>query len=280
VFTDRKGRIVSSTVDRFVVGETLQLDSKFFCLKNGMGASEIIEFEDSYYAVGAKVSAGYREYKVDDGYREDIVALVFVPLAEVSERVETIVRRREIGMNVRNQRATGMDCIELATFYIGDKWLGINAEHVDEAVNSEGLTTIPGSPDYVIGKFVYDDELITVIDIRTQLRIEPKKFDPNSPVIVVRADNANIGIVVDALGEIPEICMDRVDRSNSMLDSGKGYVDCIIKPDQQSEVKELLVVIDPTRLVQSLILKGEEPCAEKEEPEEKQAPRPKVLATA
>ena len=55
------------------VGEILQLDSKFFCLKNGTGASEIIEFEDSYYAVGAKVSAGYREYKVDDGYRNDIV---------------------------------------------------------------------------------------------------------------------------------------------------------------------------------------------------------------
>ena len=64
-----------------------------------------------------------------------------------------------------------MDCIELATFYIGDKWLGINAEHVDEAVNSAGLTTIPGSPDYVIGKFVYNNELITVIDIRTQLRL-------------------------------------------------------------------------------------------------------------
>ena len=269
VFTDRRGRVVSSTSDRFRVGESLQLDSRFFCLKNGAGASEIIEFEDSYYAVGAKISAGYREYKVDDGYRNDIVALVFVPLAEVSERVETVVRRREIGMNVRHQRATGMDCIELATFYIGDKWLGINAEHVDEAVNSEGLTTIPGSPDYVIGKFVYNDELITVIDIRTQLRIPPRKFDPNSPVVVVRADNANIGIVVDALGEIPEICMDRVDRANSVLDSSKGYVDCIIKPDQRSEVKELLVVIDPTRLVQALILNGNGVCEDKDGAKEK-----------
>ena len=206
--------------------------------------------------------------------------MVFVPLAEVSERVETIVRRREIGMNVRHQRATGMDCMELATFYIGDKWLGINAEHVDEAVNSEGLTTIPGSADYVIGKFVYDDELITVIDIRTQLRLPPKKFDPNAPVVVVRADNANIGIVVDALGEIPEICMDRVDRGNSMLDSTKGYVDCIIKPDQHSEIKELLVVIDPTRLVKSLILNGNglSDDEHEDEPEEKPA-KSKVLAT-
>jgi len=254
VFTDRRGRIISSTADRFPVGSTLELEDKFFCLRNGQGASKIIEFEKSYYAVGAKVSAGYREYKVGDGYRNDILALVFVPLAEVSERRDAVVRRREIGMGVSHQRGSGMDCIELATFYIGDKWLGINAEHVDEAVNSAGLTTIPGSPDYVIGKFVYNNELITVIDIRTQLRLPPKRFDPNAPIVVVRADNAHIGIVVDALGEIPEICLDRVDRGNNMLDSHKSYIDCIIKPDPRGESKELLVVIEPTRLVKTLIL--------------------------
>ena len=205
---------------------------------------------------GARVGAGYREYKVDDGYTNDVVAMVFVPLAEVSEKPRTVIRRREIGVGVSHKRASGMDCIELATFYIGDKWLGINADHVDEAVNSEGLTTIPGSPDYVIGKFVYNDELITVIDIRTQLRLEPVRFDPNAPIVVVRADSAHIGIVVDALGEIPEICMDRVDKANSMLDSSKGYVDCIIKPELHSEQKELLVVIDPTRLVKALIING------------------------
>ena len=256
VFTDRKGRVISCTGPRFAVGDVFSVDDDILRLPNGKGTSKIIEFDGSYYAVGARVGAGYREYKVDDGYVNDVIAMVFVPLAEVSEKSRIVVRRREIGMGVSHKRASGMDCIELATFYIGDKWLGINAEHVDEAVNSEGLTTIPGSPDYVIGKFVYNDELITVIDIRTQLRLEPVRFDPNAPIVVVRADSAHIGIVVDALGEIPEICMDRVDKANSMLDSSKGYVDCIIKPELHSEQKELLVVIDPTRLVKALIING------------------------
>lgn len=256
VFTDRKGRVISCTSPRFTVGEAFSVDDAILRLPNGKGTSKIIEFDGSYYAVGARVGAGYREYKVNDGYVNDVIGMVFVPLADVSERVRTVIRRREIGMGVSHKRATGVDCIELATFYIGDKWLGINAVHVDEAVNSEGLTTIPGSPDYVIGKFVYNDELITVIDIRTQLRLEPVRFDPNAPIVVVRADSAHIGIVVDALGEIPEICMDRVDKANSMLDSSKGYVDCIIKPELHSEQKELLVVIDPTRLVKALIING------------------------
>jgi chemotaxis signal transduction protein len=256
VFADRRARVISSTNERFLPGDTLNVDGQFFNLPNGGGGSKIIEFEGSYYAVGAKVSAGYREYKVEDGYDNDVIGLVFVPLAEVSEMPRNAVRRREIGMGVSHQRSTGMDCIELATFYIGDKWLGINVNHVDEAVNSDGLTTIPGAPEYVVGKFVYNDELITVIDIRTQLKLPVKEFDPNSPVVVVRADGANIGIVVDALGEIPEICMDRVDRGNSVLDSSKSYVDCIIKPELHSDIKELLVVIDPTKLVKALITTG------------------------
>ncbi|MGE4194201.1 MAG: chemotaxis protein CheW [Pseudodesulfovibrio sp.] len=264
-FVDRKGRIISSTSPRFEAGDSLGVNGEFLRLRNGRGTSRIIEFDGSYYAVGAKVSAGYREFKVDDGYVNDVLGMVFVPLAEVSERKKSVVRRREIGMGVSHKRATGADCIELATFYIGDKWLGINAVHVDEAVTSEGLTTIPGSPDYVIGKFVYNDELITVIDIRTQLRLPKVRFDRNAPIVVVRADSAHIGIVVDALGEIPEICMDRVDKANSVLDSGKGYVDCIIKPELHSDQKELLVVIDPTRLVQSLICNGVKNGTEDEE---------------
>ncbi|EGB15842.1 CheW protein [Pseudodesulfovibrio mercurii] len=268
VFADRKGKVISCTSPRFEVGGTLGVDTGFSCLARGEGGSRIIEFDGSYYAVGARCSAGYREYKVDDGYKNDVIAMVFEPLAEVSERSRTVVRRREIGMGVSHKRATGADCIELATFYIGDKWLGINAIHVDEAVTPSGLTTMPGTPDYVIGKFVHNDELITVIDIRTQLRLPSVRFDPKAPIVVVRADNANIGIVVDALGEIPEICMDRVDRASSVLDSQKGYVDCIIKPELHSEQKDLLVVIDPTRLVKALIcgLKDDEADAGRPKP--------------
>lgn len=255
-FADRAGRVISSTNARYATGDRIKLDCDFLNIANGEGSSKILEFEGAYYAVGVRVSSGYREYKVDDGYSNDVIALVFVPLADVSEQTNSIMRRREIGMGVSHHRSSGMDCIELATFFIGDKWLGINTKYVEEAITSEGLTVIPGSADHVLGKLVYNDELITVLDIRRQLKLPEKPFDPVSPVVIVRADNANIGIVVDALGEIPEICMDRVDKTNSVLDCSKGYVDCIIKPERDSGKTELLVAVDPTKLVNALVLNG------------------------
>lgn len=47
--------------------------------------------------------------------------------------------------------------------------------------------------------------------------------------------------------------MDRVDSSRNAFDARESYVECIIKPLVQSGQKDLLVVLDPTRLVKTLI---------------------------
>ena len=62
-----------------------------------------------------------------------------------------------------------------------------------------------------------------------------------------------IGLAVDALGEISQVGMDRVDSSRNAFDAQESYVECIIKPLVQSGQKDLLVVLDPTRLVKTLI---------------------------
>jgi chemotaxis signal transduction protein len=153
-----------------------------------------------------------------------------------------------------NSRDGGQDRIELATFYIGDKWLGINAGKVREAINSDGITSIPGARECVIGKLLHNNKVLTIIDIRTQLRLPEENFDPGAPIVVVETENGEwIGLVVDALGEIPQVGMDRVDSSRNAFDAQESYVECIIKPLVQSGQKDLLVVLDPTRLVKTLI---------------------------
>ena len=150
-------------------------------------------------------------------------------------------------------RDGGPDCIELATFYIGTKWLGINAKKVREAITSEGMTTVPRSHDFVVGEILYDGHIINVIDVRTQLKLSQEPFDPNAPIIVMDTGRDCVGLVVDALGEIPEVCMDRVDKKQNVLDATGQYIECIIKPQANSGSKELLVVIDPEKMVDTLI---------------------------
>lgn len=122
-----------------------------------------------------------------------------------------------------------------------------------EAITSEGMTTVPGSHDFVVGKILYDGHIINVIDVRTQLKLAQEPFDPNAPIVVMETGHDCVGLVVDALGEIPEVCMDRVDKKKNVLDASGQYIECIIKPQTDSGSKELLVIIDPDKMVDTLI---------------------------
>ena len=258
VFADRDRSIISSTDAGHAVGTTLRVDEAFFALKPGDGRGSIIVYLDHYSAVGARCGSGYREFKVKDGYDNDVIGMVFVPLASVSEaKGEARPQERRASIQVSRTRTGGKDCIEVASFFIGDRWLGINADHVLEAINPEGITIIPGAHKFVVGKVFYHGDPIPVVDIRQELRLPPKDINLETQIVVAKAGATKVGLLVDGLGEIPEVCLDRVEMANGLLDSQENYVECVIKPEPQSAGGNMLVVLDPERLVRYLV-KGKE----------------------
>ncbi|WP_045220208.1 chemotaxis protein CheW [Desulfonatronum thioautotrophicum] len=258
VFADRNRTIISSTHAGLVVGSSLPVDEALFSLKPGEGRASITIYQDHYYAVGARCSSGYREYKAKDGYINDVIGMVFVPLASVvTEKSEVRGVSRRNAIQVSRTRTGGNDCIEVASFFIGDRWLGINADHVLETINPEGITVIPGAHRFVVGKIFYQGDSIPVVDIRRELRLPPKEIDMETQIILAKAGTSKVGLLVDGLGEIPEVCMDRVEKANGMLDSQESYVECVVKPETNSKDVNMLVVLDPERLVRHLV-KGKE----------------------
>jgi chemotaxis signal transduction protein len=146
--------------------------------------------------------------------------------------------------------------VEIATFYIGPKWLGIDASQVVEAIRYEKITEIPGAPKIVRGKIVYNNEVIPIIELYSEMDLPYPKNEAQLQIILVKYADAGdmertVGICVDALGEIPEICYSRVDSSHTVLD-GKGYTESIIKPEPGSNKSDLLVVLSPEGLMRHL----------------------------
>ena len=60
-------------------GDTIALDDKLFTLKNGQCSSDVIQYDGRNYVLGMAAAKGYREYKTADAYRNDVLALVFIP---------------------------------------------------------------------------------------------------------------------------------------------------------------------------------------------------------
>ncbi|WP_130536607.1 cache domain-containing protein [Thiomicrorhabdus indica] len=76
LFTTPAGEIISSSSDRFSVGQQLVLPSSLKELPNGKSGAIEWQYEGKKCIVGYKLSEGYREYKVNDGYQNDILAMV------------------------------------------------------------------------------------------------------------------------------------------------------------------------------------------------------------
>ena len=85
-YIDRQARILSSTDASRPVGSRLDVDADLLALKTGHSVARIVVHDGHYAILGCSAGQGYREFKVSDGYAEQVLALVFTPLGEVRER--------------------------------------------------------------------------------------------------------------------------------------------------------------------------------------------------
>jgi chemotaxis signal transduction protein len=266
VYADRSKKIVSCTDKQICEKSFHALSNEYFEIRNGFGASGIVNFGGAYYAVGARVSDGYREFKSEsDSYKNDIVALIFVPLGEAYEKE---VKKEKPSKHLRvevSHRFESENSTEIASFYIGDKWLGIRSELVVEAVNAKGLTLIPGANRMLSGRINYNNKTVDVLNLSYELGAEPKEIGEDTQIVITKIDKdieesdepiKYFGILVDELGEIPEVPNSRIDSLNTVFGTNELLGDGIVKPENSGNETQMLVIINPRKLLDKLLKKS------------------------
>lgn len=254
VFADRQHGVIASTLPDLKAGMTIDLDDSFFALNNGEKRSAITEFKGHNYVVGACMSQGYREYKgSDDAYRDDVVALIFTRLGECKqERRKSASRMRSRIQDNAIKVAAGGESVEIATFYVDNNWLGIPSADVVEAIDVAGLTSVPGAAESLLGYIMYRDKLISVVGLWGMLGKEDKRRVSHEPqILVIRLGNEDgmlLGVMVDELGEIPEISLDRIEKVSTMLAGNNMLAESLVKPGFGKSSNEMIVVLSAERL--------------------------------
>jgi chemotaxis signal transduction protein len=256
VFAERDGRIIASTDPLFTVGQKLEVGREFFELAHGDSCTNIVNYNGRYYAVGSCMSAGYREYKgPGDLYRNDIVALVMSPLSNRVINEEEMKSLRDMTPDSYAQRqAGGEDAVEIASFYIGTAWYGIRSNCIVEAIEVENITCIPGMPDWVRGCVIYGDQSITVFDLSSFLPGNNQGSESRQIIVVhLPGEKAYFGLLIDELGEIPEIAASRIE-SIPELAGNISLAESLVKPltDFTTTDKRILVILSTQRILQRL----------------------------
>ena len=91
----------------------------------------------------------------------------------------------------------------LITFILGEEKYGLNILKVRELISfPEGLTRIPGMPDYIIGMFNLRGLVIPVMDLREKFNMSGEERHEFSVIIIVEVENKNIGLTVDSVSDV------------------------------------------------------------------------------
>jgi len=228
LFADRNRRILASSDPAIKVGHTIDVDADFFRLPNGQSTARFVRHNGTIYAVGAQASKGYREYKsVDDCYTNDVIALVFTPLADDNASIRPPTPVAHIRTDLRNRsNRRGAELMELATFYIGEHWVGVEAKRIMEAIPAGNITAVPGAAEHMVGMRYHRSRAVPVIDLRQIIGCHTQTPPPVEQHIVIMRESPDreaIGLLVDALGEIPEIPVEAIETISPFI-GGRGLI--------------------------------------------------------
>lgn len=254
IFAERNGHIIASSDETIAPGTSLAIGREFFDLRVGEGYANIIEFNGRYYSVGSRMSSGYREYKSEvDAYRNDIVALVLVPLSEhLSQHNMHDVALRQAHNDYSSERLGSDSVVEVANFYVGDGWYGIRMEYEIEAIDAQPITRVPDVPPWIHGCIVNQNQVIPIIDLGSFLP-GTTATTGDRQIVVVREPERQIrfGFIVEELGDTREISLSQMEAASISMGGATALIESLVKPQDGSD-RQILMILSVQQLLERL----------------------------
>lgn len=251
VYLDRTGLVLSSTTATHPIGARFALPADVLQLARGQSIARVVVRDDQYVVMAACVSSGYREYKVSDGYDNDVLAVCYWPLGEVRTAQLAPARRREAA---QLERKVLTQCDQYATFFIDDSLLALPAASVLEALPATELkrVNLDGSP-HRVGMLARQREgrivkYLWVFDLFTLLGL-PTSEDRASQVIVLRHGGLEVGLLVGDLHAVPAFEPQQLSPAPALGGSQQGLVSHLVRANGG---KLLIQLLDPAALAERL----------------------------
>jgi chemotaxis signal transduction protein len=232
------GKIIACSDEHFHPGDTLGLDPALLRLAPGASHAGFAALSDGYFAVGARASSGYREYKgASDPYRDEVIALVLTRLCGVGARAVPAPAK---AIAIRSDRAQVGLTEEIATFLIGARFFAARASEIIEAVDATGITALPRMPTGMAGCLMYNNEPLPVFDL-LRLIEDDKSAGADAErgathvVVMVAAAGERFGMLVDGLGDIADVNEDRIRFLPGMVTTAGAFADAALAADGKAD---------------------------------------------
>jgi len=108
-------------------------------------------------------------------------------------------------MDMFNKESSGTQTKRFLEFKLGEESYAVGLLEVKEVITHPEVTPIPKSPAYVCGLINLRGIVLTVIDLRKKLGIQPSEDKSQEAVIIFDLNDRYVGVVVDSIHKVLNI---------------------------------------------------------------------------
>lgn len=104
--------------------------------------------------------------------------------------------------NLSEEQLKNTDLHRFLEFSLGAEDYAIPLLSVREVISVPETTPIPKAPSHFLGIMNLRGQVISVVDLRTKLKIKGKENNHEESVIIVDINGMNLGVVVDSINKV------------------------------------------------------------------------------
>ncbi|MFA9217815.1 MAG: chemotaxis protein CheW [Sphingomonadaceae bacterium] len=253
-FVDRDGAILASTNPARPVGSLLDGGSQLMTMPNGRSGSRLLSHDEQYALMAATVSHGYREFKVTDGYTDDILAVVVRSFGAVTAGPATLAAVPPL-LETATSDVQGR---EFGTFLVGGALFAMAAGELIEACSAAALSPVTmAAGSGCIGILALDGrggaESVWVYDLSWLVSGQYAAVDGNAQVVLVRNGTRTVGLLVGDLHGVGKFAARDLIPVPMMGQERRALISHVIKANQG----ELLIQVINSASLFELLEAGE-----------------------
>jgi len=95
--------------------------------------------------------------------------------------------------------------LQYCTFYLDKLLFGVELTGVQEVIRSLDITQVPLAPNVVSGLINLRGQIVTAVDLRRRLELEPRPAEELPMNVVVRTEDGAVSLLVDQIGDVVEV---------------------------------------------------------------------------
>ncbi len=107
-------------------------------------------------------------------------------------------------MSESASQAAAHETRQYATFSLDGMFFGVEVRKVQEVLLCQPMTPVPLAPAVISGLINLRGQIVTAIDLRRRLGLEPRPSGQPPLNVVIRTEDGGVSLLVDEIGDVLE----------------------------------------------------------------------------